>query len=190
MRGLLFCKEMREAIRAGRKTVTRRLIKPQPKSKTAGVYADRYNHSEDWAFWLPDNRMTEPRVWTPRYLPGETVYVKEPWGIHPTIPGPIYYKDIGSSVIDKWKSPLFMPQWAARTFLKIESVRAERLNEITGDDAIAEGVALENPDKLAGKAWSDMRIMQYSVLWDSINPDHPWASNPWIFRYQFSKVTP
>ena len=175
MKGLLFCKEMREAIRAGRKSQTRRLTNPQP------VGRDRII-SYMGGFQIGCMRDSE-NAWRdikPRYRQGETVYVKEPWGIHPTIPGPIYYKDIGSSVIDKWKSPLFMPQWAARDFLKIESVRAERLQEITEEDAKAEGVQYPAGECLAG----------YAILWDSINPDHPWASNPWIFRYQFSKVTP
>lgn len=94
-----------------------------------------------------------------RYHTGETVYIKEVW-------------------IGKWRNPLFMPEWAARYFIKITDVRVGRLQEITNTDAVAEGIfwAKNNPRD------------DFSFLWDSINPKYPWADNPWVFAYTFEKV--
>ncbi len=80
-----------------------------------------------------------------RYKPGEIVYVKETWGIGIQMTGGLIYKADYSGRApladgEKWKSPLFMPLAAARTFLVIKEVFPQRLQEITEDDAIAEGV--------------------------------------------------
>jgi hypothetical protein len=54
------------------------LMEPQPKTKPDGTYyADRYNKSENWAIWLPDNRMTEPRTWKEPFSIGEIIGVRE-----------------------------------------------------------------------------------------------------------------
>ena len=100
------------------------------------------------------------------------------------------------------RSPLFMPAWAARTFLKITDVRAERLQEITEDDALAEGIEISSweccitPFKNYSKRKEDQHPnngfssapSSYKSLWDSINKDYQWESNPWVFRYEFEKV--
>jgi hypothetical protein len=80
-RPILFSGPMVRAILAGRKTQTRRVVKPQPKTEgLTGVYADLYNHGPEWAFWLPDNRMTEPRTWACPYgVPGDRLWVREAW---------------------------------------------------------------------------------------------------------------
>lgn len=82
-RPILFSGEMVRAILEGRKTQTRRVVKPQPKTEgLQGVYADLYNHGPEWAFWLPDNRMTEPRTWPcPHGTVGDRLWVREAWRI-------------------------------------------------------------------------------------------------------------
>lgn len=80
---ILFSGAMVRAILDGRKTMTRRVVKPQPTVLSAGVYADRYNGGPEWAFWLPDNRMTEPRTWPCPYgQPGDRLWVRETWAVH------------------------------------------------------------------------------------------------------------
>jgi hypothetical protein len=162
----------------GRKTVTRRIVKPEPGSL------------ELLKRWCK-----------PRYKAGETVYVKEAWAKNYTgIEGlPIHYKlDYPNGISDnhayglmEWHSPMFLPEKYARTFLLIEDVRPERLKEITEWDAEHEGLQeweemyrqYDVPLKDAG--WTRNPIVSYQTLWDSINPDCPFDFNPWIWRIQF-----
>ena len=102
--------------------------------------------------------------------------------------GGVEYRKDGSER-SYWKSPMMMPEWAARYFIKITDIRAERLQEITEEDARAEGVKLlgytTQFGRLLGKntyRWS------FEQLWDSINPKYPWESNPWVFVYSFKKA--
>ena len=207
MKGILFKPDMIKAIRDKRKTVTRRL---------AGL-KEINECPDDWKlsgfnfgvvhFWNKnDVNMPAVRV-KPReggkYQVGETVYIKEAWAGAPwqddlppsemsQEPGLLAYKacpeDINYCLAGKWRSPLFMPAWAARDFLKITDVRAERLQEITSEDCIAEGIAKEYRHIFFEKT-SRHLIDEYKELWNSINKEHPWESNPWIFRYQFEEVT-
>jgi|SRR5579859_2384991 len=81
-RPILFSGEMVRAILDGRKTQTRRVLKPQPHTPTPGTYADRYDKTDCWAFWLPDLRMTEPKTWACPYgRPGDQLWVKETFAL-------------------------------------------------------------------------------------------------------------
>jgi len=85
----------------------------------------------------------------------------------------------------KWRSSRFMPRWACRLRLRVVSVRAERVQEITADDAIAEGVwhgCEDNPPATPQDC--------FAVLWDSINAKrgYPWESNPWVWRIEFERI--
>lgn len=73
-RPILFSGPMVRAILEGRKTVTRRPVKPQPVGR--GDYWDLYCHGPEWAWWLLDNRMSEPRTWVCPYgVPGDLLRV-------------------------------------------------------------------------------------------------------------------
>lgn len=131
----------------------------------------------------------------PPYRPGEVVYVKEAWCL---LAGdnergdPIFYKanpdeenemeylrNHGENV--QWHSPLFMPAWAARDFLKVD-VRPERLWDITEEDALMEGVASQDiiPIRTARQS--------YQVLWDSTYPKTKWETNPWCWRLELRET--
>jgi hypothetical protein len=163
MKGILFRADSIKAIVEGRKTVTRRVIKPQPPN--TAIMAD----SEDIKS---------------RYQVGDVVYIKE-----------AYWKDIDGSLFDyadaprelipdfcTLVSPLFMPEWAARYFIRIKDVRAERLQDIltTAKDVFLEGL----PDEYAECAFG-FALDWFKGLWDSIHKDYPWEANPWVFRYEF-----
>lgn len=95
-----------------------------------------------------------------------------------------------------WNSPMFMPKWAARTWLEVTGVRAERLHEITDEGAIAEGIippeqisakdagVWEGAEKIYFDALNQPRRV-YSRLWDEINGKGSWQANPWVWVYQF-----
>ena len=79
------------------------------------------------------------------------------------------------------KSPLHMPAWASRYFAQVTEVRCERLQEITEEDARAEGCfALGDVDCTAAR--------QFEVLWESINGPRSWAANPWVWVIGFRRV--
>ena len=116
----------------------------------------------------------------------------------------VYYKsDIGNENIPqllhkgKMRPNIFLPAAYARTFLKIKSIRAERLQDISEEDAIAEGVEkiadygatgyrlYTEPDA----AYSDIdAIYSFESLWQSINGKDSWNKNPFVWVYEFEKI--
>jgi hypothetical protein len=95
---------------------------------------------------------------------------------------------------DGWRPSIFMPRWASRITLEVTGVRVERLQEISEEDAKAEGVELGKmqPAIINGESGSVMIFdprKAFSVLWDSINKKkYPWSSNPWVAVITFKRV--
>jgi len=98
-----------------------------------------------------------------------------------------------------WIPSIHMFRWASRITLEVVSVRVERLQEISEEDAKAEGVG--HGFQLNG-GWPDYQHikggvceltqdtarMSFATLWDSINgKKHPWESNPWVWVVEFRK---
>lgn len=85
----------------------------------------------------------------------------------------------------RWFSPIYLPRWASRITLEVVSVRVERLQEITEEDARAEGVmSLPNIHPIARPT------SVFQELWDQINGKRaPWESNPWVWRVEFRRCT-
>jgi hypothetical protein len=126
---------------------------------------------------------------------GDTLWVKESW-CHDAYPQAVknakyfIYKADGETtnssmttnlfLVKKWITPLFMPRIASRITLEIIEVRAERLNDCSISDAIAEGVDTESSglDALAG----------FTALWESINGAGSWMENPWVWVVEFRKL--
>jgi len=139
-----------------------------------------------------------------RYQVGETVYIKEAWWTPPHNRNESHNQNIVSyrAIIvenageeaaqrNRWLSPLFMPQWAARYFIKILSVTPQRLQEITEEDAEAEGFAGYNIGQIYLRETGNYPVFALGVFvwaWDSINPKYPWKFNPWAWRYEFELV--
>ncbi len=164
MNGILFKPDMIKAIIEGRKTQTRRVINPQPTHfhyATTGQYPCR----------------TDGEQIHPRYQVGEVVYIKE-----------AYYRmdceTMGFEKSIKWLSPLFMPAKDARYFIRITDVRAVRLQEITPEDCISEGISTSWMGSSLVASDGDL-IRRYEILWDSINKKNPWVTNPWVWVYTF-----
>jgi hypothetical protein len=93
---------------------------------------------------------------------------------------------------DYWRPSIFMPRWASRITLIVTEVRVERLQDISAADAKAEGVEQDSD------GWRDYLmphtqccgnpIDSYRTLWDHINGDGAWASNPWVAAYTFTVI--
>lgn len=107
-------------------------------------------------------------------------------------------KALSQRAIHEWRSPMFMPRWASRLTLEIESVRVERLQEISEEDAEEEGVCetlyYHDGERLEA-AGSPMSAPRYAFrhLWTSIHGADPvkgWDANPWVWVIGFRGVTP
>lgn len=210
---------MVRAILDGRKTQTRRVIIPQP--------------------WLIDPSEREYFQWEcstgknsfyikcPYGIPGDLLWVRETWcefneNIKYRADGKIgdaAYRGIdlpgGITYYGKWKSSRFMPKKYARLWLEVISVRVERVQNISAEEAIAEGMIAEGwttpptgsiglPDKIKTVRFP---IGQFAGYWDSLNAKrvrHPidknikegmsrgdsygWVQNPWVWVIEFKRV--
>jgi len=150
--------------------------------------------------------MTIFRIY-PRYEVGDRLWVREAWRVIANEERyAIVFKDGGMKffdgqttyrVEDKWKPSIFMPRWASRITLEITGIRVERLQEITDNDIIAEGITrLPNEE-------SSVILLRFQNLLDSLNAkriniappthkpiiiagDYSWASNPWVWVIEFA----
>lgn len=92
-----------------------------------------------------------------------------------------------------WRPSIHMPRWASRILLEITDVRVERLNDISQEDAQAEGMELtgwrptySDPDS-GGEVWTPYD--NFALLWESIYGEENWQANPWVWVIEF-KVVP
>lgn len=181
-RPILFSTPMVRAILEGKKTQTRRLIKPQP---AAGVRNSVFVPSG-----LEDGHGRELQC---SYGgPGDRLWVREAIGIHidPVKTGLegvcVYRADFpdGPNVTfePRWTPSIHMPRWASRITLEITGVRVERLRQITESDAQAEGCTGEH---------FDTALSDFIWLWDKINGKREgwaWANNPWVWVVEFARA--
>jgi hypothetical protein len=139
-RPILFSAEMVRAILDGRKTQTRRAIKPVPTFNGGGAIFDGGDGQEDFVepYWV------FPK--TCKYgQPGDFLWVRETWTQYPIELNPepcdAWYKATsnGPPPPFKWRPSIHMPRWASRITLEVKGVRVERLQDISEDDAKAEG---------------------------------------------------
>ncbi len=84
-----------------------------------------------------------------------------------------------------------MPKWAYRILLEITAIRCERLQDISEDDAWAEGVS--HSGVCYGKTILPSTangIERYRALWESINAKGSWDMNPWVWVVEFNRIEP
>lgn len=87
-----------------------------------------------------------------------------------------------------WKPSIHMPHWASRITLEITNIRVERLQDISEEDAKAEGCEsiLENAGTIQARRGTVRRA--FSILWDSIHGQSVWNLNPWVWVIEFKRV--
>lgn len=192
---ILFNTEMVRAILDGRKTCTRRLIKPQPDKKhiyPLGFVTDSTEKKEVGCFGFAANeyggsiQYVKPPY---RYAPGDILYVRETWKKAPN--GYYYYEDWQRNDIadvTKWKPSIHMPKEATRIWLKVTDVRVERLQDITSEQISREGVEVEYPHVLNGEE----KRYAFSTLWNSTIKKsdlnrYGWDANPWVWVIEFER---
>lgn len=219
-RPILFSAPMVRAILDGRKTMTRRALNPQPDGGIQfGAIATphgvvngkgnplvcRYGKPGD-RLWVRETWMADPscdddawddhhvswREWDgcgcrTRDIPTqlckvENVIHKASWD--------------GIEMVG-WKPSIHMPRWASRILLEVTGVRVERLQDISEEDAIAEGVeSLGPPENVWTRSNGEKRHWRergyrsqaeclFSDLWKSISGAESWDSNPWVWVIEF-----
>lgn len=206
---ILFSTPMVQAILEGRKTQTRRMIKPQPElTDNSG-----FNY-KGAAYGLGFSKEGTDKNFiscVSKIQKGEILWVRETFEIVPIENASVYtnesnvrnevrYKADGEDSFEKWKPSIFMPKAACRIFLEVIDVRVERLQEISEGDAIAEGVRYwsdDNDENLLDAIFKDYitgdrnLVSSYSSfrsLWLSINGLESWDANPWVWVYDFKQV--
>jgi hypothetical protein len=84
---------------------------------------------------------------------------------------------------------IFMPRWASRITLEITNIRVERLQDISDDDAKAEGIQPNAGDCGFGCECCELPTTIFARLWDKINgKKYPWDSNPYVWVLEFKKI--
>ena len=216
-RPILFSAPLVRALLAGTKTVTRRLVRPQPQ----GHYWQslppeaRYRHHvgvmEDGAGLVcasvhhitvngRESMDEDPPARCPFGVPGDRLWVREAWHTDENDlayarakhedaigPSPIYYR--ATEEIENphagwtWRPSIHMPRWASRIDLEVTEVRVERLQEITEEEAQAEGFDGRGPLRESSRD-------QFAEKWDELHGAGSFAANPWIWRIGFRVLRP
>ena len=193
IKSILFNTEMVRAIMDGRKSCTRLLVKPQPNEKHTyplGFVTDSTEKKEVGCFGFGiDEYGGSIQYVKPQYQSGDILYVRETWGHPISLNSDKQYVFRADKIAESgfkndshiWHSSIHMPKEAARIWLKVTDVRVERLQDMTDDDAEAEGcfdytsTALGFPD-----VWD-------STIKKSDLDSYGWNANPWVFVIEFER---
>lgn len=207
-RPILFSGAMVRAILDGRKTQTRRVVKPQPTHRlvepklglTIGM-----DPADDGAVWYDADGISPGRpVRCPYGRPLDRLWVREAWHCPKQLGGSFHREKLhhredfeyrghrsapGFDI--RWKPSIHMPRWASRITLEIADVRVERVQAISDRDCEAEGVR-PSVDGDARDWRSDETGWRrtFRQLWDQINGPrgYGWDANPWVWVIGFRKV--
>ena len=190
MKPMLMNTEMVKAILAGRKTVTRRLIKPQPPFDNDSIYL-RYVKDGIGRFGqgTPGNSCALCDRKMP-YQSGDVLYVRETWCKGSLNGGAdqYFYKADDNDFHCQWRPSIHMPKEAARIFLRVTKVRAERLQEITDDDLAKDFDLCEYAIPAVGSEHI-ARIVWDSTIKKSDLGKYGWDANPWVWVIEFERIS-
>ncbi|EKL1159715.1 MULTISPECIES: ASCH domain-containing protein [Klebsiella pneumoniae complex] len=204
--GMIFNAEMVRALLSGRKTQTRRIIKPQPEATLSGSLSGKWLSRplnglllpkiEDIAIHCPFGVVGD-RIWVRETFQGPLFdydlmdsYCKDPTPFEKPefcvykadgVPAPEFY-DADDELHCCWRPSIHMPRWACRILLEITNVRVERLKSISDGDAIREGCS--TADMMSGDCVADV----FARLWASIYSSDSWNANPWVWVIEFKRV--
>ena len=203
MKGICFTEPLFHKVVKGEKTQTRKMIISrtgyfQVESRN-GVILDIWQTDDNE--WCGDNLVPVK----PKYQVGEEVYLKEPY--HKDSNDDIHYKfgyPENQQEMDKhglkWSNKLFMPESAARHFIEITAVRAERLQDISEGDCVKEGIeyspeavpigypfGIQFPYNNGFHNYTTAKDA-YAALIDKINGKGTWEKNSFVWVYDFRLI--
>lgn len=219
-RPILFNDQMVRAILEGRKTATRRIAKPVKHPDLGNIYAPgalvlerEPQHVIDRAcpYGQPGDRLWVREAWQRPLISDEEQAANQSWWKDMTKfqnPGHCAYRASGddNEYVDpdgyfhcKWKPSIHMPRWASRILLEITDIRVERLQDISEEQALAEGIDrrrladMQDIYDIVGYPNMTERptaVSAFMALWASINGIESWDANPWVWVVEFKRVTP
>lgn len=194
-RPILMNGEMVCATIDGRKTKTRRMVKlpnqwsfPPAAFDHKRTVIGRFGSSCDDCLRCPYG------------APGDRLWVREAWQVwehegisiaeltkrwnESQLAGDVIYRADDPEDAEEWRPSIHMPRWASRLTLEVLSVRVERVQDISEEDAKAEGCVSDDGAPVDGTAASE----RFALLWDSINGPGAWQRNDWVWVLEFRKV--
>lgn len=211
-RPILFSGAMIRAILAGQKTQTRRIVKPSqstpkvPPLMMEPWLIDGEQETDDdgvpcWAGYHHEYPTGQKWFSCPYGKPGDVLWVRETWRRSESgMPDGVVYRadnllrwfdgtdmrvnEMSKSLPrdGKWRPSIFMSKWASRITLRITDVRVQQLQEISEDDATAEGVD-RGAEPIVGARYA------FGQLWNSINgKTYPWELNPWVWALALERI--
>lgn len=195
-RPISFSAPMVRALLDGRKTQTRRVLKPQPEVNSAGLL--RWERKG----WWVQGKASDVAV-AQRIQPGDRLWVREHWrttqafeDLRPSqmTPENTRVKYLADDFVDnkgkrfahfhdgRRRHGMHMPRWASRLTLVVTGVSVARLQDISRGDAMQEGCPFPNmADGQNPRDW-------FKGLWDQINGEGAWDANPWVGAYTFTVI--
>lgn len=209
LKPILFNTDMVRAIMDGRKTTTRRVVKPiPPENARLELIGDR-RHAMDLSIEIPGP--DDHRIYTPPYLPDDILYVRETWtkDVH----GKYYFRaDFDSDYLDpcetlsggypescayhpgcdgcergpqriRWHPSIHMPKEAARLFLRVTDVRVERLQEIMNDSPGPNNQVVREGCKYG----CDFIAIWESTVQKQDRAHYGWDANPYVWVIEFER---
>lgn len=202
-RPILFSTPMVRSILEGRKTMTRRIIKPQPRRSqidNGSVFSKKdpfllivkecpYGKPGD-RLWVRERHSFRPsdqgQECVKYFADGRSYLILRDDGGRGDLCGVDFRKKVHASINTRWRPSIHMPRWASRITLEIVDVRVEQLQDIDEIDAEAEGVVCDtlhernsvlNPNRMA-----------FELLWKEINGHDSWDANLWVWVVEFERV--
>lgn len=220
-RPILFSAPMVRAILDLRKTVTRRICNPQPCAEflargLAGT-APQWPLQDGIRWFMRDGRSELVKC---PYQPGMRLWIRETFTLCGQNKSYAVFKDGAQKYKDgsyfdglkkynegafdhiKWKPSIFMPRWASRITLEVESIHVGQIQDSTPEDVIKEGlrsdefpIGGEYVKKYGLEGWEHRQwrispVDAFEFLWDSINKKRGfgWNTNPWVYRIEFKRI--
>lgn len=203
-RGIIMAADSVRAILAGRKTQTRRVYRPRNPEPWELPPGEGYkDDGTPWPMYQDTYGDFHP-IRCPYGAPGDRLWVRESWtrwcsdeGCDKR--GHIAYRADASAEVERmtsWRSPLHMPRWASRLTLEVVEVRVQRVQEISEQDAEAEGIERDEYGRAVNPVVAGLKtrvshtaVQAYRHAWDAINGRRfPWSSNPWVWAVTFKRV--
>lgn len=185
---ILFNTEMVRAILDGRKSCTRRLVKPEPQG---------YFEVSEEPLYIYDTDGKQGKIISP-YQPGDILYVRETWSYPISLNSGMQYVYRADEIAETgfkneshiWHPSIHMPKEAARIWLRVTDVRVERLREISAESALTEGA--DKYVHLNGKFDENAILTSFIGIWDSTIKKsdldyYGWSANPWVWVIEFER---
>jgi hypothetical protein len=199
------------------KTQTRRIIKIQPPGEgfrmwtcmsTTGERRNVGRHHWVKTKWNGDVESVDeegPYFTCPYCQPGDRLWVREttsesePCFLGGKAQPTVWYRADNNRPMwadRKWTPSILSPRRLSRITLEITKVRIERLNDISGDDVVAEGIrrppamTIVELSAFAGTTENSWLRNQYLALWQDINGPGSWDKNPWVWVVEFKRIQP